>query len=210
MFNLHYQANGKATTDKTRVGLWFAKGPITHASQGAWRWRLRQRNIHRQRQGAHRTIFRPGDAGHSAAGLEDRAEHPGRRRQLPLDQPPPNPTGDSGVQHPAAHAPPREIDEVHGRLSGWPRRSAAQRAPLRLQLANRLRVRQARHAAGGTTVRVEAAWDNSTKNKYNPRPDQEVFWGEQSWDEMLSPIIRGVVKLPSPVTPTPPVQVSQR
>jgi hypothetical protein len=34
MFNLHYQANGKASTDKTRVGLWLAKGPITHASQG--------------------------------------------------------------------------------------------------------------------------------------------------------------------------------
>ena len=62
----------------------------------------------------------------------------------------------------------------------------------------------------GTTVRVEAVWDNSVKNKYNPRPDQEVFWGEQSWDEMLSPIIRTAVKLPSPVMPIPPVQISQR
>ena len=34
LFNLHYQANGHATTDKTRVGLWLQKGPITHATQG--------------------------------------------------------------------------------------------------------------------------------------------------------------------------------
>ena len=26
MFNLHYQANGQATTDKTRVGIWLAEG----------------------------------------------------------------------------------------------------------------------------------------------------------------------------------------
>ena len=62
----------------------------------------------------------------------------------------------------------------------------------------------------GTTVRVDAAWDNSTRNKYNPRPDQEVFWGEQSWDEMFSPILRGVIQLKTPIVPTPPVQVSQR
>ncbi len=53
----------------------------------------------------------------------------------------------------------------------------------------------------GTTVRVEAMWDNSTKNKYNPRPDQEVFWGEQSWDEMFSPILRGVMQLQDPDHP---------
>jgi hypothetical protein len=34
LFNLHYQANGHATTDKTRVGLWLRKGPVTHATTG--------------------------------------------------------------------------------------------------------------------------------------------------------------------------------
>jgi hypothetical protein len=58
----------------------------------------------------------------------------------------------------------------------------------------------------GSTIHAEATWDNSTKNKYNPRPDQEVRWGEQSWDEMFSPIIRGAVKLRSPINPTPPTQ----
>jgi len=56
----------------------------------------------------------------------------------------------------------------------------------------------------GTTIRVDATWDNSTKNRYNPSPEKEVLWGEQSWDEMLSPTLRGVVRLESPVTPTLP------
>ena len=54
----------------------------------------------------------------------------------------------------------------------------------------------------GTTVRVEAKWDNSANNKYNPHPDQVVYWGEQSWDEMFSPILRAVVPLKEPIMPT--------
>ncbi len=27
--------------------------------------------------------------------------------------------------------------------------------------------------------------DNSVKNKFNPAPSKEVFWSEQSWDEMF-------------------------
>ena len=33
-FNLHYQSSGQAATDKTRVGLWLQKGPITHVIGG--------------------------------------------------------------------------------------------------------------------------------------------------------------------------------
>jgi len=50
-------------------------------------------------------------------------------------------------------------------------------------------------------IRVDAVWDNSTKNRYNPKPEQEVFWGEQSWDEMFSPILRSAVQLKIPVVP---------
>ena len=27
--------------------------------------------------------------------------------------------------------------------------------------------------------------DNSYRNRYNPAPQKEVYWGEQSWDEMF-------------------------
>ena len=62
----------------------------------------------------------------------------------------------------------------------------------------------------GTTVRIEAVYDNSTKNKYNPRPDQDVFWGEQSWDEMFSTNLNAVVHLASPIIPGPPPTLESR
>jgi hypothetical protein len=40
--------------------------------------------------------------------------------------------------------------------------------------------------AGSKLVSL-AHYDNSIKNRYNPAPDKEVFWSEQSWDEMFIP-----------------------
>jgi hypothetical protein len=37
----------------------------------------------------------------------------------------------------------------------------------------------------GTELIVEAAWDNSALNPYNPDPDADVTWGEQTFDEMF-------------------------
>ncbi|MEE2637160.1 MAG: hypothetical protein VYE68_08020 [Acidobacteriota bacterium] len=40
--------------------------------------------------------------------------------------------------------------------------------------------------AGSKLVTV-GYYDNSVRNRYNPSPDKEVFWAEQSWDEMFNP-----------------------
>lgn len=37
----------------------------------------------------------------------------------------------------------------------------------------------------GSTIKTIGHFDNSLRNRYNPSPDQEVYWGEQSWDEMF-------------------------
>ena len=37
---------------------------------------------------------------------------------------------------------------------------------------------------------VTTLFDNSPKNKYNPAPEKEVYWSEQSWDEMYAPQVR--------------------
>jgi hypothetical protein len=36
----------------------------------------------------------------------------------------------------------------------------------------------------GSKITAVAFYDNSLKNKYNPGPEKEVFWSDQSWDEM--------------------------
>ncbi len=51
----------------------------------------------------------------------------------------------------------------------------------------------------GTQLTATAYYDNSANNKYNPDPSKEVFWGDQSWEEMLA----GFVDLAIPVNMDP-------
>jgi mono/diheme cytochrome c family protein len=47
-----------------------------------------------------------------------------------------------------------------------------------------------KHIPAGSKVTVVTLFDNSPKNLYNPAPEKEVFWSEQSWDEMYAPQAR--------------------
>jgi len=38
----------------------------------------------------------------------------------------------------------------------------------------------------GTVIECIAHYDNSANNPVNPNPKTEVFWGDQTWDEMLA------------------------
>ena len=42
----------------------------------------------------------------------------------------------------------------------------------------------------GSKLTATAHYDNSLNNAYNPAPHLEVYWAEQSWDEMFSPQVR--------------------
>jgi mono/diheme cytochrome c family protein len=41
----------------------------------------------------------------------------------------------------------------------------------------------------GSTIAAIADYDNSAANRYNPDPSLEVYWGEQSWNEMFNPFL---------------------
>jgi hypothetical protein len=45
----------------------------------------------------------------------------------------------------------------------------------------------------GSKITTIAHFDNSLKNKYNPAPEKEVFWSDQSWDEMFVPYMEYTV-----------------
>ncbi len=42
-------------------------------------------------------------------------------------------------------------------------------------------------APKGTRLEVTAHFDNSANNKLNPNPERDVFWGDQTWEEMMVP-----------------------
>jgi hypothetical protein len=45
----------------------------------------------------------------------------------------------------------------------------------------------------GTKLQVEAHFDNSANNRFNPNPNREVFWGDQTWEEMMIPFFGVIV-----------------
>ena len=65
---------------------------------------------------------------------------------------------------------------------------------------------------------MTAYYDNSPNNKYNPDPSKEIYWGEQSWDEMITgffdmtiPISVDPAKvLPAPVRTAAPPETAAR
>jgi hypothetical protein len=48
-------------------------------------------------------------------------------------------------------------------------------------------------APKGTRLQVEAHFDNSANNRFNPNPNREVFWGDQTWEEMMIPFFGVIV-----------------
>jgi hypothetical protein len=46
----------------------------------------------------------------------------------------------------------------------------------------------------GTKLRVEAHFDNSANNKFNPNPNKTVYYGQMTWEEMMSPFFGVVVR----------------
>ena len=46
----------------------------------------------------------------------------------------------------------------------------------------------------GTKLRVDAHFDNSPNNKFTPNPNKTVYYGQMTWEEMMSPFLGIVVK----------------
>jgi hypothetical protein len=47
----------------------------------------------------------------------------------------------------------------------------------------------------GTRLQVDAHFDNSANNRFNPNPNRAVYWGDQTWEEMMIPFF-GVIVAP--------------
>jgi hypothetical protein len=45
----------------------------------------------------------------------------------------------------------------------------------------------------GSTVKAIGRYDNSARNRMNPAPNKEVYWSEQSWDDMFLTSVRYTV-----------------
>jgi hypothetical protein len=179
-FNMHYQVSGRPETDRSLLGLWFAKKPVNHEVLT---------------KGVNDTIF-VGGKELSEIRLINGKEVKVRGK---IPNIPPNADnweigGEVAIKEPitlyafAPHMHLRGKDIKYTLI--WPdgRKQVLLDVPkfdfnwqLHYELAEPLKI-----PAGSKLVAV-AHYDNSIKNRYNPAPQKEVFWSEQSWDEMFIP-----------------------
>lgn len=189
-FEVHYNPNGKATTDRSMLGLWFAKGPVANEVYT----RSIGQPLSRSAKGGGVLIAQGKE-------LKDEVGPDGRRRRGKLPNIPPfasnwQVTGITKITEPITLLAVSPHMHLRGKdmkmLVTWPdgREETLLSVPnydynwqLNFELETPL------FLPPGSTLTAIAHYDNSVKNRYNPAPQKEVFWADQSWDEMFIPYI---------------------
>lgn len=169
IFQMHYATNGKPAADRTKIGLIFAKGPVTEkiiAMQsmppglaippGAANFRVN--GVAMVPQDAKLVALRP-HAHLRAKSFQMRAVYPNGESEILLDIP----KFDFNWQPYYYLETPKSL----------PR---------------------------GTRIESTAYYDNSANNPFNPDPTATVFWGPQTWDEMMIGWFDIAVEVPAEIT----------
>ncbi len=175
-WSLHYNATGRPEVDRSRIGIWLSDAPVTHEMLS-------------------RTIGSPlpTTPDRTLPVIVNGEEVP--RREVPVIPPFADDwaiTMQTDVTEPItfyAISPHMHLrgKDMRFRLV-WPdgRDEVLLDVPrydfnwqTEFELVDPL------HIPAGSRLIVEGHYDNSPRNRYNPAPHREVYWGEQSWDEMF-------------------------
>ncbi len=172
VFQMHYTTNGKPARDRTRIGMVFAKRPVTEqvvALQAA----------------GHGLQIPPGAANYrveASTTMYETASLVGMRAHMHV-------RGKS-FQFRAVY--PDGTTEI---LLDVPKYDFEWQPYYYLETPKFL--------PRGSRIECTAVYDNSVNNPYNPDPKATVFWGPQSWDEMMIGWIDVAVKVKRPSAPEP-------
>lgn len=153
-FQMHYAANGKAASDRTKIGLVFARGPVT------------ERIVAMQAMPPGLSIP-PGAANYRVDGvttIRQDAKLVSMRAHMHL-------RGKS-FQFRAVY--PNGETEI---LLDIPKFDFNWQPYYYLETPKTL--------PRGTRIEATAYFDNSANNPFNPDPSATIFWGPQTWDEMM-------------------------
>jgi len=187
-WQVHYNPIGKVQTDRTRLGIWFNKVPVTHELL------IRQ-------AGDPLATTKGGLSLYRAEGkeVEYTADEGSTRRRSKTPNIPPYAenwklTGITPVTEDITLYAMSPHMHLRGKSLRWVvvypdgREQTILDVPkfdfnwqIQYELAEPL------HIPAGSKILGIGAYDNSPKNRWNPSPNLEVFWSEQSWDEMYQP-----------------------
>jgi len=179
-FNMHYQPSGRVERDRSRLGLWFAKKPVVYEVLT---------------KGVTDTIYIGGkELSETRVVNGKEVKVRGRIPNIPPNVDNWEIAGEVTIKEAitlyafAPHMHLRGKDIKYTLILPDGRQQVLLNVPkfdfnwqLHYELAEPLRI------PAGSKIIAVAHYDNSIKNRYNPAPNKEVYWSEQSWDEMFIP-----------------------
>jgi hypothetical protein len=168
IFQMHYTTKGKAGTDRTKVGMIFAKEKPKERVVNAFIMNTSLR-------------IPPGDGNHRVDGKVTLQE-PAKLQAL----------------FPHMHLRGKSF-EYTATLPDGETRTLLEVPHYNFNWQISYYLDQPMLLPAGTQLTATAFYDNSLNNPYNPDPSKEVYWGDQTWDEMLA----GFVDLAIPADMNP-------
>ena len=168
IFQMHYTTNGKAATDRSRVGFQFAKQPPVERVVNTL---VTNRNLRIPAGAADHAVLAKVTLQNDSTLLAMFPHMHVRGKAFEYRATYPNGESETLLSVP--------------------------RYDFNWQLTYYLQ--QPKVLPKGTVLECVARYDNSPNNPFNPDPKNEIYWGDQTWDEMLA----GFVDLAMPVKTDP-------
>ena len=174
---MHYQPIGKPQTDRTRLGLWFQRVPMTHevVQIGVYDSQIVEGS---ELVGSGNSMRKPAipNIPPYAGNWAITGIWAAKENATLLSIEPHMHFRGKDVQYTLIYPDGREKELLRQSKyeHGW---------QINHELAEPLAI------PAGSKVVAYGHFDNSVNNRFNPAPHQEVFWSEQSWDEMYHPYI---------------------
>ena len=190
-WQVHYNPTGRPEKDRTKLGIWFNKVPVTHELL------IRQ-------AGDPLATTRGGLSLYRAEGkeVEYTADEGTTRRRSKTPNIPPyaeswSLTGITPVTEDITLYAMSPHMHLRGKSLKWVivypdghEQTILDVPKFDFNWQIEYELEQPLHIPAGSKILGIGKYDNSPKNKWNPAPNLPVYWSEQSWDEMYAPQAR--------------------
>lgn len=209
-WQVHYNPTGKPEKDRTRLGIWFNKAPVTHEVL------IRQAGDPLATMTGGLSLYRAEGREVEYVADEGSTRRRGRTPNIPPYVENWSLTGITPVTEDITLYAMSPHMHLRGKSLKWVvtypdgRDVTILSVPkfdfnwqFNYELVEPLKI------PAGSKITGIGFYDNSPRNKWNPAPHLEVYWSEQSWDEMFQPFTEYSVDSQD-LTKTKPVQTTQQ
>jgi hypothetical protein len=184
-WQMHYNPTGKAEKDRSRLGVWFNKVPVTHELL------IRQAGDPMATDSNGLSLYRV-----EGKEVEYKADPGSTRRSRTTPNIPPyaenwSIIGITPVTEPITLYAMSPHMHLRGKSLRWVIVYPDGREQTILDVPNfdfnwqfNYELKDPLHIPAGSKILGLGVYDNSVNNRWNPAPHLPVYWSEQSWDEM--------------------------